>query len=158
MVTDITTQQTVPTKPSIWSARNLWAALALIALVIIGDLLIWHRYEGVNILVFGIALIAAIVAVHPHKLGEGRTVVLILVALLGVSPFFEAPSLWALLTAQGGLRCWRSASPTTCRNREVGAAFARFGLLAPFRLIGDAFAGHAERRTAASPGACCAGQ
>lgn len=102
-MTDITTQQTVPTKPSIWSARNLWAALALLALVITGDVLIWHRYEGVNILVFGVALIGAIVAVHPHKLGEGRTVVLVLVALLGVSPFFEAPSAWALLTAQGGI-------------------------------------------------------
>ena len=139
-MTDITTQQTVPTKRSIWSARNLWAALALVALVIIGDVLIWHRYEGVNILVFGIALIAAIVAVHPHKLGEGRTVVLILVALLGVSPFFEAPSVWALLTAQGGIALLAlGISDNLPRFERWGAAFARFGLLAPFRLIGDAF-------------------
>ena len=136
-MTDISTT-TAATKSAPWPSRPLWAALALAALVVLGDVLIWHRYEGVNILVFGVALIAAIVAVHPHKLGDGRTVVLILIALLGVSPFFEAPSFWALLTAQGGITLLAlGISDSLPQFEKWGAAFARFGLLAPFRLAGD---------------------
>jgi hypothetical protein len=136
-MTDFSTT-TAATKSSSWPSRPLWAALALAALVVVGDVLIWHRYEGVNILVFGVALIAAIVVVHPHKLGDGRTVALILIALLGVSPFFEAPSFWALLVAQGGITLLAlGISDNLPQFEKWGAAFARFGLLAPFRLAGD---------------------
>ena len=138
-MTDIS-RTTAATKPSSWPSRPRLAALALAALVVVGDVLIWHRYEGVNVLVFGVALIAAIVAVHPHKLGDGRTVVLILIALLGVSPFFEAPSFWALLTAQGGITLLAlGISDNLPQFEKWGGAFARFGLLAPFRLAGDFF-------------------
>lgn len=136
-MTDISGTTTATSPPAL-ASRPLWAALVLMALVVIGDLLIWHRYEGVNILAFGVALIVAIVAMHPQRLGDWRTVALILVALLGVSPFFEAPSLWALLTAQGGITLLAlGISGSLPQFEKWGTAFLRFGLLAPFRLAGD---------------------
>src|SRR5689334_22650715 len=101
-MTDIS-ETNAPTEPSIWNTRTFYAAGVLAALVIIGDVLMWYHSSGVNILVFFIAVIAAIAALHPRKLGDARTIVLILVALLGVAPFFETLSPWALLTAQGGI-------------------------------------------------------
>lgn len=131
---------TAPSEPSIWATRTLAAAGVLAALVIAGDVLIWYHPSGVNILVFYVALIAAIVALHPKKLGYGRTVALVLVALLGASPFFETPSPWALLTAQGGVTLLAlGIADKLPRFEQWGSAFTRFGLLAPFRLIGDGF-------------------
>jgi hypothetical protein len=138
-MTDIS-ETTVAAEPSIWTTRTLAAAVALAALVIAGDILIWYRPEGVNVLVFFVALIAAVAAVHPHKLGDGRTVVLIVVALLGVAPFFETLSPWALLTAQGGITLLAlGISDNLPRFEQWGGAFTRFGLLAPFRFAGDGF-------------------
>ena len=129
-----------PSEPSIWNSRTLYAAGVLAALVIVGDVLIWYHPSGVNILVFFIAVIAAIAVLHPWKLGEGRTVAVILVALLGVSPFFETESPWALLTAQGGITLLAlGIADKLPRFEQWGSAFTRFGLLAPFRLIGDGF-------------------
>jgi hypothetical protein len=135
-----TIEATVTAKPPLPVTRGIAAAAILALLVVVGDVLIWHRFDGVNILVFGVALIAAITVMHPRKLGEGRTVLLILVALLGVSPFFEAPSFWALITAQGGITLLAlGLSDNLPRFEQWGAAFTRFGLLAPFRLVGDGF-------------------
>jgi hypothetical protein len=138
-MTDIT-ETNAPSEPSIWNSRTLYAAIVLATLIVVGDVLLWYHSSGVNILVFFAAVIAAIAGLRPRKLGDVRTVVLVLVALLSVSPFFETESPWALLTAQGGITLLAlGIADKLPRFEHWGSAFARFGLLAPFRLIGDGF-------------------
>ena len=43
-MTDISGTTTATSPPAL-ASRPLWAALLLMALVVIDDLLIWHRYE-----------------------------------------------------------------------------------------------------------------
>lgn len=126
------------TEPPIGSTRTLWAGLALLALIVAGDLLMWRQASGVNSLVFMVAVIFAIAALHPRQLGESRTVLLLLVALLGVMPMFETESLWALLTATGGITLLAlGISNNLPKFEDWATAFARFNLLAPLRLAGD---------------------
>src|SRR6218665_1941604 len=82
----------------------------------------------------------AIGALHPRKLHEGRTVLLLLVALLGITPLFETLSPWGLLTAQGSITLLAlGIAGQLPKFEDWGGAFTRFGVLAPVRLIGDAF-------------------
>lgn len=138
-MTDIA-ETSVPTEPTIWNSRTGASALALAALIVVGDVLLWYHSSGVNILVFFVAVIVAIAALHPGKLAEGRTVLLLVVALLGVAPFIETLSPWALLIAQGGITLLALGISDNLPGFEKwGGAFTRFGLLAPFRLIEDGF-------------------
>jgi hypothetical protein len=127
-------------EPPIWTSRTAAAAGVLAALVIAGDVLLWSHEPGISIFMFFCCLIAGVLALHPHKLGEGRTVVLFVVALLGAAPFIETLSLWALLTAQGGLALLAlGISNQLPRFEDWGGAVTRFGVLAPVRLLTDTF-------------------
>jgi hypothetical protein len=129
-----------PTEPTIWTGRTLAAAGVLAALVVAGDVLLWRHEPGISLFIFFCCLIAGVLALHPHKLAEGRTVVLFLVALLSAAPFVETLSLWALVTAQGGLTLLvLGISNQLPRFEDWGGAFTRFGILAPVRLIADGF-------------------
>lgn len=139
-MTDITETTTFPAEPPIWSTRTAGALGVLLLLVIAGDILLWRHEAGIGLFIFFGCLIAGVLAVHPNRLGEGRTVIFFLVALLGIAPFVEDDSLWALLTAGGGLTLLAlGISNQLPRFEEWGGAFTRFGVLAPVRLIGDSF-------------------
>lgn len=128
----------VPTEPTIWTSRTGAALGVLAALVAVGDILIWAHEPGVSLFVLFVALIFGVLVLHPHKLGQGRTVVLFLVALLSAAPFIETASPWALLTAQAGLTLLAlGISDNLPRFEDWGAVFTRFGVLAPVRLAGD---------------------
>jgi hypothetical protein len=135
-LTDIT--ETIPAADPIWTRRNFVAGSALAALIVVGDFLLWYHPDGVNLLVFFVALIFAILAVHPEKLREGRTVLLLIVALLGVAPFIETLGPWGFLTTQGGITLLAlGLSSNLPKFEDWLGAFTRFGILAPVRLIGD---------------------
>ncbi|MEO6012937.1 MAG: DUF4173 domain-containing protein [Devosia sp.] len=135
-----TTEPLRASEPPIWTTRTFIAGATLALLVFLGDVLFWYHSPGVSVLVFFIALIAAILALHPAKLGETRTVVLMLVALLGALPFFETLSPWAFLTAQGGVTLLAiGISGNLPKFEDWAGAFTRFGILTPLRLVGDAF-------------------
>src|SRR5690349_16466047 len=102
-MTDIAGTTATTAEPPIWTSRTVAAAGVLAALVIAGDILLWTHEPGISIFIFLCCLIAGILALHPHKLSETRTVILFVVALLAAAPFIETQSLWALATAQGGL-------------------------------------------------------
>jgi hypothetical protein len=138
-MTDITGTTATTAEPPIWTSRTAAAAGVLAALVIAGDFLLYHE-PGISLFMFFCCLIAGVLALHPHKLGEGRTVVLFVVALLGAAPFIETLSPWALLTAQGGLTLLAlGISNQLPRFEDWGGAFTRFGVLAPVRLLTDTF-------------------
>jgi hypothetical protein len=139
-MTDTTATTLAPTEPPIWSTRT-FAGLGILALlVIVGDILLWRHEPGIGLFIFLGCLIAGVLALHPQKLREGRTVVLFLVALLGTAPFVEDASMWALLTAGGGLTILAlGISNQLPRFEDWACAFTRFGVLAPVRLIGDSF-------------------
>jgi hypothetical protein len=149
-MTDITGATGGTAEQSGRSTRFPAAAAALAALVVAGDILLWTHEPGIGLFIFFGLLIAGILVLHPHKLGEGRTVVLFLVALLSIAPIVETTSLWALVTAQGGLTLLAlGISGQLPRFDDWGGAFARFGTLAPVRLLGDALRliGQGGRRT-----------
>jgi hypothetical protein len=128
----------VPAEPTIWTTRTLAAAGILAALIVAGDVLLWDHNPGISLFIFFGCLIAGVLALHPHKLGEPRTVALFLVVLLSIAPFLETVSPWALLTAQGGLTLLAlGISDQLPRFEDWGGAFTRFGILAPVRLLGD---------------------
>lgn len=138
-MTDITATTGDTAEPPIWSSRTAAAAGVLAALVAAGDVLLYHE-PGIGLFIFCCCLIAGVLVLHPHRLGDTRTVILFVVALLGAAPFVETTSLWALLTAQGGLTLLAlGISNQLPRFEEWGGAFARFGALAPVRLLSDTF-------------------
>lgn len=139
-MTDIAGTTATTAEPPIWTSRTAAAAGVLAALVVAGDILLWSHEPGISIFIFFGCLIAGILALHPHKLGETRTVILFVVALLGIAPFIETQSFWALLTAQGALTLLAlGISDQLPRFEDWGGAFTRFGVLAPVRLLTDAF-------------------
>ena len=139
-MTDITgTTTAAPAEPPIWTSRTAAAAGVLAALVVAGDILLYHE-PGISLFIFFCCLIAGVLVLHPHKLSQTRTVILFVVALLGAVPFVETLSLWALFTAQGGLTLLvLGISNQLPRFEDWGGAFTRFGILAPVRLLGDTF-------------------
>ena len=139
-MTDVTASTTGTAEPPIWTSRTAIAAGVLAAIVIAGDILLWYHEPGVSLFVFFVALIFGVLALHREKLGQGKTVVLFLIALLSAAPFIETLSPWALLTAQGGLGLLAlGISDKLPKFEEWGGVFTRFGVLAPVRLIGDGF-------------------
>ncbi len=139
-MTDVTAPTAGTAEPPIWTSRTAIAACALAAIVLAGDLLLWNHEPGVSLFAFFAAMIFGVLALHRDKLGQGRTVVLFLIALLSAAPFIETLSPWALLTAQGGLVLLAlGVSDKLPSFEDWVAAFARFGVLAPVRLIGDSF-------------------
>lgn len=138
-MTDIA-ETILPAEPPIGTTRTAAAAGVLAALVVIGDIVLWEHEPGVNLFVFFLALILGVLALHPRKLGQGRTVLLFVVALASAAPFIETVSPWAFLTAQGGLALLAlGISDNLPKFEDWGGAFTRFGLLAPVRLVVDAF-------------------
>ncbi|MBI4920627.1 MAG: DUF4173 domain-containing protein [Devosia nanyangense] len=136
-MTDLT-QDSGAADQSIWNRRTLAAGAALAALIVLGDVLFWHQAGGVNVLVFLIAVIFGIVALYPNRFGDGNTVLLLVVALVGTMPLFETLSPWGLLTAQGGITLLAlGISGHLPRFEDWPGAFTRFGVLAPLRLVGD---------------------
>jgi hypothetical protein len=137
-MTDLTQDSGAAERP-IWNRRTLAAGAALAALIVLGDVLYWRQAGGVNVLVFLIALIFGIVALHPRKFGDRNTVLPLLVALLGAMPLFETLSPWGLLTAQSGITLLAiGISGHLPKFEDWPGAFTRFGVLAPVRLVGDA--------------------
>jgi len=139
-MTDITAPETATAEPRIWTSRTAAAAGVLAALIVAGDVLLWQHEPGVSVFVFFVALIFGVLALHPHRLGQGRTVILFVVAMLSAAPFIETLSPWALLTAQGGLALLAlGITDRLPRFEDWGGVFTRFGVLAPVRLIADGF-------------------
>jgi hypothetical protein len=139
-MTDIAAPKTSTAETPIWSSRTAAAVAVLAAVIVIGDIVLWSHEPGVSAFVFFVALIFGVLALHPSKLARGRTVVLFVVALLSAAPFIETLSPWAFLTAQGGLAMLAlGISDKQPKIEDWGSVFTRFGVLAPVRLVADAF-------------------
>ena len=138
-MTDVTAP-TAGTAERIWTSRTGVALGILAALVVAGDILIWNHEPGASLFVFFVALIFGVLLLHREKLGEGKTVVLFIVALVSALPIIETLSPWAFLVAQGGLALLAlGISDQLPKFEDWGGTFTRFGVLAPVRLLGDGF-------------------
>jgi hypothetical protein len=124
--------------PGLWSRRTAWAWLALPGLVGLGDWLLFEAEGGLGTALFGAALLAAVLILHPAALRRPTTGLLVAVAVAALLPLLESDSLLGLLTLQGGLTLLAlGLSGNLPGLADWPGAFARFGLAAPFRLLGD---------------------
>lgn len=121
---------------------NTVAAAFLVTLVALADFLFWAHEPGINLLLFFVALDVAIVIAHRDRLANRQAVLLVLAALLATAPLVEKVTPWGFLAASGGSELLALGLSGQLRAFEDWAgSLVRFGLLAPFRLAGDAISG-----------------
>lgn len=123
---------------SIWTRRTLAAGGTLAALVIITDLLFWPHEPGISMAMFCGALLAGVLALHPTRLRNGRTLALVLLAVIAALPLVESDNIlwWPMTLGAVGLVAM-SAAGLLPRFEDWFGAVTRFAILAPVRLIGD---------------------
>jgi hypothetical protein len=122
-----------------WPGPEARAWPSGIALVVAADLLFWGHEPGIALFVFFLAIAGAVLAISLPRLDRG-VIAGLAVAVAGALPLVEAPTWWGLLSATFGAGFLALAA-----NRQMPASLfdlpasvVRFGLLAPFRFIGDA--------------------
>ncbi|HVZ36956.1 MAG TPA: DUF4173 domain-containing protein, partial [Polyangiaceae bacterium] len=136
-MTDIT-QGSIAAEPPIWTRRTFIAAGLLAALIALADVLFYERVPGISLAIFAFATMLAIVALHPEKLGQGRTVAQFLAALVSSLPLVETASPTGLLSSMGGIGLLAlGISDKLPKFEDWLGTFTRFGVLAPVRLLGD---------------------
>jgi hypothetical protein len=137
-MTDATLPGSTPTE-TIWSRRTLLAAATLLGLVVIADWLFYDAVPGIGLVLFFLALIIGVVALHPAQLRRRATLIATGVAILGMLPLVEAPSFFGFLSALAGVSLLALAVSDNlpARYEDLIGTLTRFGVLAPARLIGD---------------------
>jgi hypothetical protein len=136
-MTDIT-QETIAAEPPIWTRRTFAAGGLLIALIAVADVLFYQHVPGISLAIFSFATTLAILALHPDKLGQVRTAVLFVVAVVAALPLVDTPSPTGLLSAMGGVALLAlGISGNLPKFEDWAGAFTRFSVLAPVRLLGD---------------------
>lgn len=135
-LTDVTAENTE--KTVLWG-RGARAALALILLIALSDLLFWQVEPGISLALMFAAAAVPIVWLRRERINS-RTF-LLCSAIFGLSllPLIETASLLGFLSALFGVSLLAlSASRRLPRLFEdLTGVLIRFGMLAPFRLLGD---------------------
>lgn len=136
-MTDIT-QGSIAAEPPVWNRRTFVAGAFLLALIVVADVLFYEHVPGISVALFAFATIAAILALHPEKLGQRRTVALFLTAVMATQPLVDTVSPTGLLSAMGGIGLLAiGISDNLPRFEDWLGTFTRFGILAPVRLLND---------------------
>ena len=134
-----TTAATLDKTPG-WS-RGASAFLSLIALLILADLLFWQSRPGISLAM--IFAVAAIPAIWLRRGALGNRLLLTAIGVFGLSllPLIEAASLTGFLCALLGISFLALAASKRLPRafEDLTGVLVRFGVLAPFRLIGDSF-------------------
>lgn len=134
-----TTAATLPRTPG-WS-RGTSAFLSLIILVVLGDLLFWQVAPGISLtLLFAVAAVP-IVWMRRGALGDRALLLALGIFGLSLLPLIEAASLTGFLCALFGTSFMALAASKRVPRafEDLAGILIRFGVLAPFRLIGDSF-------------------
>ena len=114
--------------------------MAMVALVILGDLVIWQVYPpGIGLALLFLVAGVAVIWLRRARLRNGSVLLSVVLFLCSLLPLVEAPSLLGFLVALTGTTLLALAtSHHLPRSFEgFGATLARFAVLAPFRLLGD---------------------
>lgn len=122
------------TDTSSWRRPAL--AIALVAAV---DILLFNAFSGINWLLTGVLIAAAIVAMHPVAAGERRLLQIVGVPALALLPLAENVSPLSLVIALAGL-AWLALAASDQLRAGIASQWRRvagFLLIAPFRFIAD---------------------
>ena len=137
-MTDITAA-TLDKTPG-WS-RGASAFLSLIALLVLADLLFWQALPGISLALIFAA--AAVPIVWLRRGARSNRMLLVSIGVFGLSllPLIEAASLTGFLCALLGISFLALASSKRLPRafEDLTGVLVRFGVLAPFRLLGDSF-------------------
>ncbi|MEO6396252.1 MAG: DUF4173 domain-containing protein [Devosia sp.] len=122
-----------------WSRRTLAIGVTAAILVVLGDLLFFPREPGLNLAVFGIALIVALLALNAERMADRAIQVATALAIASLVPLVEAPTLTGFLWGLFGVSILALALARLlpARFEDLPMLLARFGTLAPFRLASD---------------------
>jgi hypothetical protein len=136
---------TTPTTDFPASARAMGPLLASVALVALADYLVLTGTPGVSWFVFAVA-VALVIAAMALARNRARAALLALgLVMIAALPIIEAPSLPGLAVTSLALAiaALLAARLLPSALGDIPRALLRFGVLAPFRLIGDAIASRA---------------
>ena len=130
------------------ASRGAVLGLAAVALVAVGDFLIFGHAPGINLFVFVGALGVAILLVHWPRL-DRRTGIAVALAAAAAVPLIEAPSPLGVVSGLVGLGILALVTAGKFSSLpELPLDAVRFALIAPFRVFADGF--KATRVTSAS--------
>jgi len=137
-LTDITAA-TIEKTP-IWG-RGAKAFLALVTLLVVADLLFWQAAPGVSLAIFCAALALPILWLRRGALSNRTLLTCGGVFLLCLLPLIEALTPTAFLSGLFGVSLLALASSKRLPRlyEDLTGTLVRFGVLAPFRLLGDCF-------------------
>ena len=123
-----------------WS-RGASAFLSLIVLLVVADLLFWQVLPGISLALIFLAAALPIVWMRRGALGNPMLLVAIGVFGLSLLPLIEAASLTGFLCALFGISFLALAASKRLPRafEDLTGVLIRFGVLAPFRLLGDSF-------------------
>ena len=138
-MSDITAASTEKT-PS-WG-RGGKAFLALILVVGVADVLFWREVSpGINVPLFWLALGLPVLWLRRGALNSRPLMIAGGIFIASVVPLVEAPSWSGVLLALFGISLLALAASRRLPRlyEDVTGVLLRFGVLAPFRLLGDSF-------------------
>ena len=128
------------TADSIWTRQTGRAVLALLLLIALADFCFFRHQPGISLALFCLALSGCVLALHPHKLTDGRTAAMLLVTVLATLPLVESANLLWWPMAMGAVSLLTlSAADLLPRYEDWLGATTRFNTLAPVRLVADAW-------------------
>jgi hypothetical protein len=138
-LTDITAA-TLDKTPS-WG-RGASAFLFLIALLVVADLLFWRVVvvtPGISVAMFFAALALPVIWLRRGALNNRMLLAGCAIFALSLLPLIEAVSLTGFFCALGGVSVLALAASKRLPRafEDVTGVLIRFGVLAPFRLLGD---------------------
>ncbi|MEQ1769460.1 MAG: DUF4173 domain-containing protein [Devosia sp.] len=133
------TETTSAADGGIWSRRTLALGFTATVLVVLGDLLFWPHEPGINLPLFGLAIGVALLALNPDRIKEREVRVAALVAVVALLPAIEAPTFTGFLWGLFGVSLLTLALSDRLPKlyEDLPGALARFGVVAPFRLMAD---------------------
>jgi hypothetical protein len=137
-LTDITA--TTLDKTRNWG-RGASAFVFLIALLILADLLFWQAAPGISLALIFAAAAVPVLWLRRGSLNSRMLLVACAIFVLSLLPLIETPSLTGFVSALFGISFLALAASKRLPRayEDLAAVAARFGVLAPFRLLGDSF-------------------
>ena len=141
-MTDATMTAEAPQAPAepIRTRHTAIAGGVLAAIIAFADLLFFPHDLGINLPLFLFAIGAGALALRPAKLRQARTALYGAIFVVGLLPLVEATSLYGWICGLGGLTLFVLYLTDQLPSYENWfGTFVRFAVLAPARLIADAF-------------------
>jgi hypothetical protein len=135
-LSDITAANTAKT---IYWSRGARAFLALVGLIVLADLLFWQVMPGISVAIFFLAVALPIVWLRRASLGSRTLLLSGGIFLLSLLPLIEALTWLSFLSGLFGTSLLALAASQRLPRlfEDATGILIRFGMLAPFRLVGD---------------------